>query len=82
MIKGKAAYLKRLTSKIKMPSVDIGKELDGSTPPSVFIGSWNYPKVLCWTDDYSSAGGYFNYGYSRSLEILIRKRRRILLVIV
>ena len=45
MLKGKAAYLKRLTSKIKMPSVDIGKELDGSTPPSVFIGSWNYPKV-------------------------------------
>ncbi len=45
MIKGKAAYLKRLTSKIKMPSVDIGRELDGSTPPSVFIGSWNYPKV-------------------------------------
>lgn len=45
MIKGKASYLKRLTSKIKMPSVDIGKELDGSTPPSVFIGSWNYPKV-------------------------------------
>src|SRR5690606_6572750 len=21
------------------------KQLDGSTPPSVFIGSWNYPKV-------------------------------------
>ncbi|MGO9387757.1 MAG: hypothetical protein ACLPWD_06885 [Methanobacterium sp.] len=46
MIKGKAAYLKRLTSKIKMPSVDIGRELEGSTPPSVFIGSWNYPKVF------------------------------------
>ncbi|HEX7468785.1 MAG TPA: hypothetical protein VF324_09410, partial [Methanobacterium sp.] len=45
MIKGKTAYLKRLTSKIKMPSVDVGRELDGSTPPSVFIGSWNYPKV-------------------------------------
>ncbi len=45
MIKGKASYLKRLTSKIKMPSVDVGKELNGSTPPSVFIGSWNYPKV-------------------------------------
>jgi DNA repair protein NreA len=45
MIKGKSAYLKRLTSKIKMPSVDIGRELEGSTPPSVFIGSWNYPKV-------------------------------------
>ncbi len=46
MIKGKAAYLKRLTSRIKMPSVDIGRELEGSTPPSVFIGSWNYPKVF------------------------------------
>lgn len=45
MIKGKTAYLKRLTSKIQMRSVDVGKELDGSTPPSVFIGSWNYPKV-------------------------------------
>lgn len=45
MIKGKAAYLKRLTSKIQIPSVDVGRELDGSTPPSVFIGSWNYPKV-------------------------------------
>jgi hypothetical protein len=42
---GKTAYLKRLTSKMKMKSVDVGKELDGSTPPSVFIGSWNYPKV-------------------------------------
>ena len=28
-----------------MKSVDVGKELDGTTPPSVFIGSWNYPKV-------------------------------------
>lgn len=45
MINGKTAYLKRLTSKIQMKSVDVGKELDGSTPPSVFIGSWNYPKV-------------------------------------
>lgn len=25
--------------------MDVGKELDGTTPPSVFIGSWNYPKV-------------------------------------
>ena len=45
MIKGKTAYLKKLTSRMKMQSVDVGKELDGSTPPSVFIGSWNYPKV-------------------------------------
>lgn len=42
---GKKTYLKRLTSKFHIPSVDVGKELDGSTPPSVFIGSWNYPKV-------------------------------------
>jgi DNA repair protein NreA len=45
MIKGKTAYLKRLTSKMRIQSVDVGKEIDGSTPPSVFIGSWNYPKV-------------------------------------
>jgi DNA repair protein NreA len=45
MIKGKEAYLKKLTSKINMPSVNIDRELEGSTPPSVFIGSWNYPKV-------------------------------------
>jgi hypothetical protein len=45
MIKGKEAYLKKLTASINMRSLDLGKELDGSTPPSVFIGSWNYPKV-------------------------------------
>ncbi len=45
MISGKREYLKRLTSQFRMRSVKVGKELDGSTPPSVFIGSWNYPKV-------------------------------------
>jgi hypothetical protein len=45
VIKGKEAYLKKLTANMYIPSVDVGKELDGSTPPSVFIGSWNYPKV-------------------------------------
>ncbi|MDI6645089.1 MAG: Nre family DNA repair protein [Methanobacteriaceae archaeon] len=45
MIGGKTAYLKKLTSKIHIKSIDVGTELDGSTPPSVFIGSWNYPKV-------------------------------------
>jgi hypothetical protein len=45
MIKGKRAYLKKLTSSLNVKSVDVGKELDGTTPPSVFIGSWNYPKV-------------------------------------
>ena len=28
-----------------MKSVKVGKDLEGSTPPSVFIGRWNYPKV-------------------------------------
>lgn len=28
-----------------MKSVEVGREVDGSTPPSVFIGAWNYPKV-------------------------------------
>src|SRR5512136_490842 len=42
---GKGAYLKRISSSARIPSVDVGKDLTGSTPPSVFIGSWNYPKV-------------------------------------
>ncbi|MDR3222553.1 MAG: Nre family DNA repair protein [Methanobrevibacter sp.] len=45
MIKSKNAYLKKLTDKIQMKSVKVGKDLEGSTPPSVFIGRWNYPKV-------------------------------------
>ncbi len=45
MLNGKASYLKKLTANVTMRSVEVGKELDGSTPPSVFIGSWNYPKV-------------------------------------
>lgn len=46
MIPGKGAYLKELTATtIQMKSVDVGKEMTGSSPPSVFIGSWNYPDV-------------------------------------
>jgi hypothetical protein len=45
MIKGKEAYLKKLTTNMNMQSMELGKELEGSTPPSVFIGSWSYPKV-------------------------------------
>jgi len=41
----KNAYLAKLTEKIQMKSVEVGKDLDGSTPPSVFIGRWSYPKV-------------------------------------
>ena len=43
---GKGAYLKQLTAAtLQMKSVSVGKELEGSSPPSVFIGSWNYPDV-------------------------------------
>ncbi|WP_409200903.1 hypothetical protein [Methanobrevibacter sp. DSM 116169] len=42
----KNAYLKKLTDKIQMKSVKVGKDLEGSTPPSVFIGRWSYPKVF------------------------------------
>ncbi len=42
---GKGAYLKRLTATHRLPSVSIGREMHGSSPPSLFIGSWNYPRV-------------------------------------
>jgi hypothetical protein len=43
---GKGAYLRQLTSATThMKSVAVGKELEGSSPPSVFIGSWNYPDI-------------------------------------
>ncbi len=45
MFRSKNAYLKKLTEKIQMKSVKVGRDLDGSTPPSVFIGRWSYPKV-------------------------------------
>lgn len=44
---GKGAYLRQLTaSTTPMKSISVGRELEGSTPPSVFIGSWNYPDVF------------------------------------
>ena len=47
MIKGKAALLNILYEKTKFfKSVDIGEKMDGATPPSVFIGSFGYPKVF------------------------------------
>ena len=45
MITTKNAYLAKLTEQIQMKSVKVGKNLEGSTPPSVFIGRWSYPKV-------------------------------------
>jgi len=46
VIKGKEAYLKKLTSSMYIPSREMGLQIDGSSPPSVFVGSWNYPQVF------------------------------------
>jgi len=46
VIKGKEGYLKKLTAEMYIPSQEFGTELDGSSPPSLFIGSWNYPRVF------------------------------------
>ena len=43
---GKAAYLKKLTDKFHFKSIDVGTELDGSSPPDIFVGKFGYPKVL------------------------------------
>ncbi len=43
----KGAYLKELTAAMMpLSSVPVGPELSGTSPPSVFIGQWNYPNVL------------------------------------
>ncbi len=42
----KSSYLRQLTaSTVQMRSAPVDKEICGSSPPSVFIGSWNYPEV-------------------------------------
>ncbi len=46
MIDSKYQYLKTITKELyNMKTTKVSKELDGTTPPSVFIGSYNYPKV-------------------------------------
>lgn len=45
MISGKKAYLDRLTTN-KFGSLKIGKNIEGSSPPSIFIGHKTYPKVF------------------------------------
>lgn len=43
---GKAAYLHKLTAKTQnFKSVNIGEKLEGSTPPSVFIGKSGYSEI-------------------------------------
>lgn len=47
MIQSKYAYLKEITKQLyNMKSTTVDKQIDGTTPPSVFIGSYNYPKVF------------------------------------
>ena len=46
MIESKYKFLKTITKQLyNIKSKKIGKEIDGTTPPSIFIGSYNYPKV-------------------------------------
>jgi DNA repair protein NreA len=43
---GKGAYLKKITTNVQQwRTVEVGEKLDGSSPPSVFIGNYGYPKV-------------------------------------
>lgn len=35
-----------LTSRFRFKSADVGQNMEGATPPSVFIGRWGYPKVF------------------------------------
>lgn len=42
---GKGAYLKKITNNQRWKSIELGEKIDGSSPPSVFIGSFGYPKV-------------------------------------
>ena len=41
----KGAYLKRITTATMGQAREVDRNLEGSSPPSVFIGSWNYPRV-------------------------------------
>lgn len=42
MMKSKYAYLKEITKQLyNMKTAEVSTELEGTTPPSVFIGSYN-----------------------------------------
>src|SRR3989338_8509121 len=44
---GKKVFLKRLTQQANINSISLkSTDFEGSSPPSVFIGSYNYPKVF------------------------------------
>ena len=42
----KNAYLEKLTKQIQMKSVKVGKNLEGSTPPSVLLEDGHIPKSM------------------------------------
>ncbi|MDD1725034.1 MAG: hypothetical protein LUQ07_07890, partial [Methanospirillum sp.] len=62
MTLGKSEYLRTLTaSTLQSRSIQVGTELDGSTPPSVFIGSAGYPRVYAGpliTPEHGDTGRY------------------------
>lgn len=43
---GKIAYLNRLYSKMRFRNIELKEKISGSSPPSVFIGKFGYPKVF------------------------------------
>jgi hypothetical protein len=43
---GKIAYLNRLYSRTRFRSTEYKEHISGSSPPSVFIGKYGYPKVF------------------------------------
>ncbi len=45
MYKGKASYLNKLYSRMSFKTVEYSEKVEGSSPPSVFIGRYGYPKV-------------------------------------
>ena len=45
MIRGKASYLDRLYSRMSSKTVEYSDKIEGSSPPSVFIGKFGYPNV-------------------------------------
>ncbi len=45
MIKGKLAYLNRLYSRVPFKPIVLSRHIEGSSPPSVFIGRFGYPNV-------------------------------------
>jgi hypothetical protein len=45
MLAGKSRYLNALTSRMRFKSMELNDHIEGSSPPSVFVGKFGYPKV-------------------------------------